>query len=77
MDFSDTKDEAIFRQEVRQWIAENAPAYLEESLANSGFARTNTGDQDPLLEAKKWQLKKSPTKPSGSFRLPASSILKE
>ncbi len=59
MDFSDTKEEATFRQEVRQWIADNAPAYLAENLAASGFARTNTGDHDPLDEAKKWQKKKA------------------
>lgn len=59
MDFSDTKEEEAFRHEIRQWIAENAPTYLEESLASSGFGSTNTGDYDPLLEAKKWQKKKS------------------
>jgi alkylation response protein AidB-like acyl-CoA dehydrogenase len=59
MDFSDTKEEAAFRQEVRGWIAENAPTYLEENLASSGFGSTGTGDHDPLLEAKKWQKKKS------------------
>lgn len=59
MDFSDTKEEATFRQEVRQWIEDNAPTYLRENLASSGFGGTNTGDHDPLLEAKKWQKKKS------------------
>lgn len=58
MDFSDTKEEAAFRQEVREWIAENAPAYLEKNLASSGFGSTGTGDHDPLQEAKKWQKKK-------------------
>lgn len=59
MDFSDTKEEAIFRQEVRQWIEQNAPKYLEQSLSASGFGGTNTGEYDPLEEAKKWQKKKS------------------
>ncbi|MFP6807297.1 MAG: acyl-CoA dehydrogenase [Pseudomonadales bacterium] len=59
MDFSDTKAEAIFRQEVRQWIEQNAPKYLEQSLSASGFGGTNTGEYDPLEEAKKWQKKKS------------------
>ena len=59
MDFSDTREEAEFRQEARQWLSENAPTHLEESLASSGFGRTNTGDNDPLAEAKKWQKKKS------------------
>ena len=59
MDFSDTKDEAAFRAEVRQWIAENAPAYLHEALATSGFGSTRTGEYDPLEEARKWQKKKA------------------
>ena len=59
MDFSDTREEAEFRQEARQWLSENAPTHLEESLASSGFGRTNTGDNDPPAEAKKWQKKKS------------------
>ena len=59
MDFSDTKDEAAFRTEVRQWIAENAPAYLHEALATSGFGSTRTGEYDPLEEARKWQKKKA------------------
>jgi len=59
MDFSDTKDEAAFRAEVRQWIAENAPAYLQEALATSGFGSTRTGEYDPLEEARKWQKKKA------------------
>ena len=59
MDFSDTKDEAAFRAEARQWIAENAPAYLHEALATSGFGSTRTGEYDPLEEARKWQKKKA------------------
>jgi len=59
MDFSDTKEEAAFREEVRGWIAENAPDYLFESLSTSGFGSTRTGDYDPLTEAKKWQKKKA------------------
>ena len=59
MDFSDTAEEAAFRTEVRQWIAGNAPAYLEEPLSTSGFGGIRTGEYDPLTEAKKWQKKKA------------------
>lgn len=59
MDFSDTKEEAAFRQEARQWIADNAPDYLYEPLSTSGFGSTRTGTFDPLTEAKKWQKKKA------------------
>ena len=55
MDFSDTKEEAAFRTEVRGFIAEHAPHYLKESLQKSGFGNTNTGQYDTLEEAKKWQ----------------------
>lgn len=59
MDFSDTKEEAEFRAEVRSWIEANAPEYLREFLENSGFGSTNTGEYDVLEEAKKWQKKKA------------------
>lgn len=59
MDFKDTPEEAAFRQEVRQWIDDNAPTYLAEPLSTSGFGATRTGDYDPLTEAKKWQKKKA------------------
>lgn len=59
MDFSDTAEEAAFRIEARQWIADNAPAYLEEPLSTSGFGGIRTGEYDPLTEAKKWQKKKA------------------
>lgn len=59
MDFSDTIEEAEFRQQAKQWIAENAPAYLEEPLSTSGFGSTKTGQYNPLEEAKKWQKKKA------------------
>ncbi len=59
MDFSDTKEEAVFREEVRSWISANAPEYLHEPLSTSGFGSTRTGDLDPLTEAKKWQKKKA------------------
>ena len=57
MDFTDTKEEAAFRAEAKAWISANAPAYLADDLAKSGFGSTRTGDHDPLAEAKKWQKK--------------------
>ncbi|MBL6690735.1 MAG: acyl-CoA dehydrogenase [Pseudomonadales bacterium] len=59
MDFSDTIEEAAFREQVRAWISANAPEYLYEPLSTSGFGSTRTGDYDPLTEAKKWQKKKA------------------
>ena len=43
MDFSDTKEEARFRSNAREWIAKNAPGYLFEALSASGFGSTRTG----------------------------------
>ena len=37
MEFSDTKEEAAFRVEIRTWIDNNAPDYLFEPLSSSGF----------------------------------------
>ena len=59
MDFRDSPQEQQFRQEVRAWIQENAPHYLYEALAASGFGSTRTGDYDALTEAKNWQKKKA------------------
>ena len=59
MDFSDTKEEAEFRSEVKNWVADNAPEYLRGYLETSGFGSTNTGKYDVLEEAKKWQKKKA------------------
>lgn len=59
MDFNDTKEEAAFRQEVRDWIDANAPKHLEEDLASSGFGSVNNGSHDVLEESKKWQKKKA------------------
>jgi alkylation response protein AidB-like acyl-CoA dehydrogenase len=59
MDFSDTAEELQFRQEVREWIQENAPHYLYEVLAATGFGSRLSAEYDPLTEAKKWQKKKA------------------
>jgi len=59
MDFSDTTTEAAFRQKARQWIDTHAPTYLADALAGSGFGSTQTGEFDPLEEAKKWQKTKA------------------
>lgn len=55
MDFNDTPEEAAFRLEVRDWIQANAPHHLAQPLASSTFGGTNTGDEDPLEAAKRWQ----------------------
>lgn len=55
MDFNDTAEEASFRSEVREWISANAPTHLAEPLASSTFGGINTGDEDPLEAAKRWQ----------------------
>lgn len=55
MDFNDTPEEAAFRKEVRAWISANAPTHLAKALASSTFGGTNTGDEDPLEAAKRWQ----------------------
>jgi len=59
MDFSDSPQEAAFREEVRAFIAGHAPHYLTEHLQKSGFGNTNTGEYDTLQEAKKWQRSKA------------------
>ena len=59
MDFSDTKQEAVFRSEARAWIDANGPDYLLPYLEQSTFGTMNTGHYDGLEEAKKWQKKKA------------------
>ncbi len=59
MDFTDTQDEAAFRQTAKQWIEANAPVHLAEPLTQSGFGSTRTGDLDPIAEAKRWQKTKA------------------
>ncbi|MFK7914749.1 MAG: acyl-CoA dehydrogenase [Pseudomonadales bacterium] len=59
MDFNDTPAEAAFRSEVRAWIDANAPSHLFDALSSSTFGGLNTGDEDPLEAAKRWQQKKA------------------
>jgi len=59
MDFSDTREEAAFRTEVRAWIDANAPKHLKPYLEASGFGTTNTGGYDTFAEAKAWQRRKA------------------
>ncbi len=59
MDFNDTPAEATFRTEARAWIQANAPKHLFAALSSSTFGGMNTGDEDPLQAAKKWQKKKA------------------
>jgi alkylation response protein AidB-like acyl-CoA dehydrogenase len=59
MEFSDTKDEAAFRVEIRTWINDNAPDYLFEPLSTSGFGSIQLDGFDPMAEAKQWQKAKA------------------
>lgn len=59
MDFNDTPAEATFRTEARAWIQANAPKHLFAALSSSTFGGMNTGNEDPLQAAKKWQKKKA------------------
>ncbi|MDA1074683.1 MAG: acyl-CoA dehydrogenase [Proteobacteria bacterium] len=59
MNFEDTPEEATFRQEARAWIEANAPAHLHDALATSTFGGLDTGDEDPLEAAKRWQKTKA------------------
>jgi alkylation response protein AidB-like acyl-CoA dehydrogenase len=51
MDFQDTPEEAAYRQQVRDWLAANAPAYEVRTQERRG------GDQ--MEKAKGWQAKKA------------------
>ncbi|MGI9328156.1 MAG: acyl-CoA dehydrogenase [Pseudomonadales bacterium] len=59
MDFNDTPEEAKFRNQVRNWIDANAPVHLHEALASSTFGGLNTGDEDPIEAAQRWQKTKA------------------
>ena len=59
MDFSDTPEEAKFRDEVRAWIRENAPEELFTALSNSGIGSIKQEGFDALAEAKRWQKTKA------------------
>lgn len=59
MDFNDTPEEAKFRNEMRNWIDANAPEHLHEALASSTFGGLNTGAEDPIEAAKRWQKTKA------------------
>lgn len=49
-----------FRDEARQWLAENVPTHLEPHLKASAFGATiNTGDENHIEASKAWQKKKS------------------
>lgn len=51
MDFNDSPEEAAYRQQVRDWLAANAPAYEVRTQERRG------GDQ--MEKAKGWQAKKA------------------
>ena len=48
-----------FRQEARNWLAENAPKHLEYHLKNSVFGKVNTGEEDVVAASKAWQRMKA------------------
>jgi acyl-CoA dehydrogenase len=84
MDFNDTPEESAYRAEVRAWLDDNAPAHLFEPLSSSTFGGMNTGDEDPLETAKRWQLKKAdagwaclqwPTEYGGRGATPIQSVI--
>jgi alkylation response protein AidB-like acyl-CoA dehydrogenase len=50
MDFTDTAEEAAWREECRQWLAEHAPAHEVRAAAMGEVA-----DADELALAKSWQ----------------------
>ena len=58
MNFDDTPQEAAFRQEVRSWIAANAPKHYETGLKTSGFGHTALEGVDIIKVSKEWQKKK-------------------
>ncbi|MFZ2467100.1 MAG: acyl-CoA dehydrogenase [Parvibaculum sedimenti] len=58
MNFDDTPQEAAFRQEVRSWIAANAPKQYEAGLKTSGFGHTALEGVDIIKVSKEWQQKK-------------------
>lgn len=59
MDFHDTPEEAAFRNEVRAWIADNAPRHLEPELKRASFGSSGLTSEDPLRAGKAWQKKKA------------------
>ena len=53
MDFNDTPEEAAWREEVRAWLAANAPGF-ETGTMQLGEVRSDSG----LAQAKEWQATK-------------------
>ena len=59
MDLQDTPEQAAFRAECRAWLDENAPKHLLPALEASSFGRSALGEEQHLVESKKWQKKKA------------------
>ena len=59
MNFDDTPQEAKFRNEVRGWIASNAPKELEPELKEASLGRIKLKSGDVLQLSKDWQKKKA------------------
>ena len=55
MNFDDTPAEAAFRDEVREWLASNAPRALEPELRQSTIGVFALKSVDPIAAAKAWQ----------------------
>lgn len=59
MDFSDSPEEAIFREEARAWIEANAPKKLLPKLRDSTFGKSAFEPEVLLQHARVWQAKKA------------------
>lgn len=59
MDFDDTPQEAKFREQVRGWIAANAPKDVETELKEAPLHRFKLKNFDTLEVSKNWQKKKA------------------
>jgi len=59
MNFDDTKQEAAFRAEARQWIDANAPKEFEAELSKASLGRIKLRKHDIVEVAKAWQKTKS------------------
>jgi alkylation response protein AidB-like acyl-CoA dehydrogenase len=58
MDFSDNREEAVFRREAREWLDANAPNDLLPQLRASTFGKAAFEPEELLRRAKSWQRKK-------------------
>jgi alkylation response protein AidB-like acyl-CoA dehydrogenase len=59
MNFDDTPQEAAFRAQAREWIADNAPKQYEDDLRKASLGRVQLKGANILEVAKAWQKKKA------------------